>query len=67
MAFMYGPKALYPNTKQCDKGWSWIKIMVNWFSKKQHFIPFSHTTFSLAGLFYFTVHRCTKLVGPKVK
>jgi len=25
------------------------------------------STFSLACLFYFTVHRCTKLFGPKVE
>jgi len=25
------------------------------------------STFSLACLFYFTAHRCTKLFGPKVK
>jgi len=25
------------------------------------------STFSFACLFYFTVHRCTKLFGPKVK
>jgi len=25
------------------------------------------STFSLACLFYFTVHRCTKLFGPKIK